>query len=100
MNLDGTTAQYEKSLHERKSSGRSVSPYSEDSGLSNNSNNLTSNSGSTGSLSGKRVGSQRSLLAGIGKLVAAEDFGEKLVYVKSLYQLGSKEDLVVLNVIC
>lgn len=58
---------------------------------------LTSSSGSSssGSLSGRRVDSRRSLLAGIGKLVASEDFGDELTCV-----LLEDEGLERLNALC
>ncbi|DBA02839.1 TPA: hypothetical protein N0F65_006629 [Lagenidium giganteum] len=73
--------QYEQAQAERKASTRSSSPYLDNNQSSSSSRGsspagLTSTS-SAGSLSGQRP-ERRSLLAGIGKLVAAEDIGDKL----------------------
>ncbi|RLN66431.1 hypothetical protein BBJ29_005231 [Phytophthora kernoviae] len=59
---------YEPARGSRQNSSRVQSPFEGGSSLSPG----LSNSGSSGSLSGRRIDSRRSLLAGIGKLVAAD----------------------------
>ncbi|TYZ60390.1 hypothetical protein PybrP1_006116 [[Pythium] brassicae (nom. inval.)] len=78
------TPLYEKPFPDQRSSMRSASPpYAEAAALVS--------SASNGSLSGRRVDSKRSLLAGIGgKLVAAEDFGEKLAHGVKLGYTGRR----------
>ncbi|KAL4085753.1 hypothetical protein PRIC1_015088 [Phytophthora ramorum] len=69
------TPMYEQGRGVRQNSARAQSPSWEGGpGLST----PLSGSGSSGSLSGRRVDSRRSLLAGIGKLVAAEDLNGAL----------------------
>ncbi|KAE9042810.1 hypothetical protein PR003_g3613 [Phytophthora rubi] len=66
------TPMYEQGRGGRQNSGRTQSPsipWESSQGISP----PLSGSGSSGSLSGRRIDSRRSLLAGIGKLVAAED---------------------------
>jgi hypothetical protein len=70
--LHGFYDQYEQ--HHQGSASRSQVLSSWD----NSSAGLTTSSGGT---SGRRVDSRRSLLAGIGKLVASEDFGDELTCV-------------------
>ncbi|EEY58288.1 uncharacterized protein PITG_00934 [Phytophthora infestans T30-4] len=65
------TPMYERG---QQSSARSQSPSSPWS--SRQGSPSLSGSGSSGSLSGRRIDSRRSLLAGIGKLVAAEDLND------------------------
>ncbi|KUF98282.1 Endochitinase 1 [Phytophthora nicotianae] len=62
---------YEQGRGSQQNSARTQSP-SSSLGSGQGSPSL-SKSGSSGSLSGRRIDSRRSLLAGIGKLVAAED---------------------------
>ncbi|ETI50715.1 hypothetical protein F441_05848 [Phytophthora nicotianae CJ01A1] len=65
------TPMYEQGRGSQQNSARTQSP-SSSLGSGQGSPSL-SKSGSSGSLSGRRIDSRRSLLAGIGKLVAAED---------------------------
>ncbi|KAF4322709.1 hypothetical protein BBO99_00002998 [Phytophthora kernoviae] len=64
----GPENNYEPARGSRQNSSRTQSPFEGGPSLSPG----LSNSGSSGSLSGRRIDSRRSLLAGIGKLVAAD----------------------------
>ncbi|KAL3669768.1 hypothetical protein V7S43_005148 [Phytophthora oleae] len=67
------TPMYEQGRGSRQNSARTQSPSTLYEGRQ--ASPSLSGSGSSGSLSGRRIDSRRSLLAGIGKLVAAEDVG-------------------------